>query len=157
MKYFITGMLLITMNVAEAQIINIPDANFKAAGVTLTTTSTDGNITIAAGSFTGNMTIVATTADTAGADAGIVTITTGSGNDTVLGGLGHDTLSGGLGDDFLDGGDGDGSDYVDYSSLSNSLGDTEGIKVDLTINSQQDTKKAGLDTLKDIEIGRAHV
>ena len=82
-------------------------------------------------------------------DSGNDILDDGSGNDTVLGGLGHDTLSGSLGDDSLDGGDG--SDYVDYSSLSNSLGDTEGIKVDLTINSQQDTKKAGLDTLKDIE------
>jgi hypothetical protein len=83
------------------------DANFKAAGATITTTSTDGNITIAAGSFTGNLTLVVTTADTAGANAGIVTITTGTGNDkvtvsdtgsaagTIATGAGNDTIVGG--------------------------------------------------------------
>ena len=71
------------------------------------------------------------------------------GNDTILGGLGSDTLNGGSGDDILDGGTD--SDYVDYSSLSNATGDTEGIKVNLSLATQQDTKKAGLDTLSNIE------
>ena len=83
------------------------DANFKAAGATLTTTSTDGNVTIAAGSFTGALTLVVTTADTAGSNAGIVTITTGSGNDTVTvsdTGSAAGTISTGAGTDTITGG-----------------------------------------------------
>jgi Ca2+-binding RTX toxin-like protein len=72
------------------------------------------------------------------------------GNDTILAGFGDDTLSGGIGNDYLNGEDG--NDYVDYGDISNSLlTDTEGIKVDLSINTQQDTKKAGLDTILGIE------
>ena len=80
------------------------DANFKASGATITTTSSDGNITIASGSFTGNLTLVVTTADTADANAGIVTIQTGSGNDNVTvsdTGSAAGTIATGAGDDTI--------------------------------------------------------
>ena len=71
-----------------------------------------------------------------------------AGDDSIIGGLGDNTISGGAGNDYISGGIG--SDYVDYSAVVNYV-DTEGIKVDLSITSQQDTKKAGLDTIIEIE------
>jgi hypothetical protein len=100
------------------------DANFKAAGVTLTSTTSTGNITLAAGSFTGNMTVVATTVGTTAGEGGInittgtgndkITVTnatagdnsvinTGAGNDTIIGGADADSITGGAGADTLTG------------------------------------------------------
>jgi hypothetical protein len=79
------------------------DANFKAAGATLTTTSTTGAIVVAEGSFTGtnavtassttgaitisggtgDQTITATSTDAGGGGLGVITITTLGGNDVV--------------------------------------------------------------------------
>ena len=65
MKYFITGMLLITMNVAEAQIINIPDANFKAALIGLgVDTNNDGEIQQAEADLVTDLLITLSNVDT---------------------------------------------------------------------------------------------
>lgn len=58
------------------------DAAFKASGVDLTTTSSDGNITIDMTSFTGAAKITATSVGT-GAGKGALSIQTGSGNDEI--------------------------------------------------------------------------
>ncbi|XPV69995.1 MAG: hypothetical protein ACNI25_05315 [Halarcobacter sp.] len=65
------------------------------------------------------------------------------GNDTLVGNTGNDFLSGGLGDDSIDGGVG--SDTVDYSDIKG------GVRVDLSDNTEQNTQKAGLDTLSSVE------
>lgn len=100
------------------------DANFKTAGVTVTSTTTTGNITLAAGSFTGNMTVSATTVGTQAGEGGInittgtgndkvtvISVTagdnsviiTGAGNDTIIGGADADSITGGAGADTLTG------------------------------------------------------
>ena len=58
------------------------DSAFKASGFNLTTTSTDGNVTIDMTSFTGAATLKATTVGT-GAGKGAITINTGSGADVI--------------------------------------------------------------------------
>jgi hypothetical protein len=58
------------------------DAAFKTAGVDLTTTSTDGNITIDMTSFTGAATITATSVGT-GAGKGAINIQTAEGSDVI--------------------------------------------------------------------------
>ncbi|WP_423298271.1 calcium-binding protein, partial [Arcobacter sp. YIC-310] len=69
----------------------------------------------------------------------------GIGNDTLKGGTQNDVLTGGLGDDTLDGGDGS-SDTASYADIT-----AGGVNVSLEITTEQDTKNAGTDTLKDIE------
>jgi hypothetical protein len=68
------------------------DNNFKTAGATLTTTSTTGAITIAAGTFSGNLTLTTTSVGTSVAE-GRTTITTGSGNDTITVNLANSTTT----------------------------------------------------------------
>ncbi len=73
-----------------------------------------------------------------------------AGNDILLGDTGNDVLNGGTGNDILAGGAG--IDTADYSD------EFQGVRVDLSITSQQDTVGAGLDTLTGIEdlIGSQH-
>lgn len=100
------------------------DANFKAAGATFTTTTTTGAVSIAAGSFTGNLTVSATTGAVAGSNSittgtgndtvtltntsviGTNSISTGAGNDTITGSAAVDTITGGTGADTMTGGTG---------------------------------------------------
>lgn len=97
------------------------DAGFKAAGVTLTTTTTTGAVAIAAGSFTGNLTVSATTGTVTGSNTittgsgndtvtlvntsvtGANTISTGAGNDTIVGSAAVETITGGTGADTMTG------------------------------------------------------
>jgi Leucine-rich repeat (LRR) protein len=59
MKQFITSLLLITACYAEAQIVNIPDANFKAALISLGfDTNNDGEIQQAEADFVINLEIL---------------------------------------------------------------------------------------------------
>ena len=99
--------LVITDTTTGAQSITTGgffDSNFKTAGVTLTSTSSTGAITIGAGTFSGNMTVTTTSVGT-GAAEGRTTITTGTGNDlitvnlanssttnAVVAGAGNDTI-----------------------------------------------------------------
>lgn len=96
--------------------------------------------------------------DTLLGSAGRDTIYGFGGNDLIDGGSGNDKLYGGLGDDVikpdtgLSGNDlidgGDGIDTVDYGAF---VGGTRGVVVDLRINTAQDTRGAGKDTLFSIE------
>ncbi len=101
------------------------DAAFKTNGVSLTTTTSTGTITIDMTSFTGAATISATTVGTAAAE-GVVSVQTGSGNDsitvvdaaasnagtissfggndTIVGGVNDETITGGTGTDTMTGG-----------------------------------------------------
>ena len=83
----------------------------------------------------------------------------GGGDDSLSGGLGSDRLEGGAGDDLLNGGrgddvldGGDGLDLADYS------GAAAGVRVDLTVASDQNTLGAGVDRLVSIErlMGSGH-
>jgi Ca2+-binding RTX toxin-like protein len=65
------------------------------------------------------------------------------GNDLLDGGEGEDTLIGGLGDDLLQGGAG--SDTASYATA------TAGVRVDLSLDTAQDTGAAGRDTLVGLE------
>ena|GEM_PF-2009796 len=71
------------------------------------------------------------------------TIDGGGGDDRLFGSNGNDLLIGGLGDDLLDGGTGiDTAAYTDAASA---------VFIDLAVTTGQDTKGAGIDTLKDVE------
>jgi Ca2+-binding RTX toxin-like protein/carbon monoxide dehydrogenase subunit G len=81
--------------------------------------------------------------DTLAGDGNDNTVTGGAGDDTLVGGAGNDTLIGGAGNDTLVGGTG--SDTADYSNSTN------GVTVNLSISTAQDTIHAGTDTLSGIE------
>lgn len=60
------------------------DSAFKATGIDLTTTSTDGTVTVDMTSFSGNVTLTATTAAaTANTALGVIDIQTGAGADVI--------------------------------------------------------------------------
>ena len=135
------------------------DAGFKAAGATLTTTTTTGTVDISAGSFTGALTVNATTAGGAPGE-GTQTITTGSGNDIVTSvsdvlntttnvistGAGNDTIVAGLGKDLITGGTGadtmTGGGAVDTFAFGTN-GSIAGTSMDIIT----DFNAAGLDVL----------
>ena len=71
----------------------------------------------------------------------------GAGNDTLEGGAGNDLIQGNAGDDVLDGGEGD--DTVSYADVADN-GTSMGVTVNLS-QSEQDTQRAGIDTLTDVE------
>lgn len=71
------------------------------------------------------------------------TLDGGNGNDRLFGGDGNDQLIGGAGDDYMDGGTG--VDMVDYRTA------TAGVRVNLSITTQQDTRGAGRDTIVNVE------
>lgn len=108
------------------------NANFLT-GATITTTTSTGDVTLDASTFTGPLTVVATEAGT-GAGEGKLTITTGSGNDSVtvttaaagdndvinlgagndtfVGSLDAETVTGGRGQDTMTGGGTTANTYV---------------------------------------------
>ncbi len=65
-----------------------------------------------------------------------------AGNDRLFGGAGYDLLNGGAGDDYMDGG-ADGEYYNAVSYLDASAG----VRVNLSLTGQQDTRGAGRDTI----------
>ena len=75
--------------------------------------------------------------------AGHDTLDGGTGNDRLFGGADNDIMNGGAGDDYMDGGTG--FDTVDYSTA------TSGVRVNLSITSQQNTGGAGRDTIVNVE------
>ncbi|WP_076342752.1 Calx-beta domain-containing protein [Brachymonas chironomi] len=76
-------------------------------------------------------------------ESGNDTLVGGAGNDTLLGGYGNDTLNGGAGNDYLDGSVG--TDTAYYATA------TSAVTVSLALTGAQDTKGAGMDTLRNIE------
>ena len=68
----------------------------------------------------------------------------GDGNDTLKGGEGSDTLEGGAGNDLLDGEIGD-KDIASYAKAE------DGVSLDLSITTAQDTGTLGLDTLLNMD------
>ena len=70
------------------------------------------------------------------------------GDDTISGGGVNDFIQGGGGDDTLDGGDG--IDFVSYYDVPDD-GTVIGVQVDLSDTEEQDTVRAGLDTLSNFE------
>ena len=97
--------------------------------------------------------------DTITGDANDNVLDGGAGNDTIDGGTGNDTLIGGAGDDILTGGAGNNTvSYRTTNSTSTApLGagvavpGVNGVIIDLSITTAQDTLNAGLDTLTGIQ------
>ena len=83
-------------------------------------------------------------------EAGNDVLAGGAGHDQLLGGAGNDVLNGGTGNDLLDGGTGVDTAYY--------LGAASAVTVNLALTSAQDTKGAGVDTLRNVEniTGTAH-
>ena len=126
-------------------VVNI-NGSFTANGTYLLTMSGDDQVNANTTSAFGFVHLGAGNDQFNGGGGG-ETVYGGAGNDRIFAQGGHDLMDGGLGNDEMDGADG--TDTVSYNATATS--NQGGVRVDLAINTAQDTLGAGIDTIRNVE------